>query len=133
MNQVTEQTFRIRPIAVVRDPTEEERDAAGQDVKVIEVLPEYERGLRGIEQASRLQILYWMHRLKETDRRILLVHPQGNVSKPKRGVFALRSPMRPNPIGSTNVEVKAVRGATLLVAGLDALEGSPVIDIKITS
>ena len=133
MSESAGSSFRIVPVAFVRDPVEEERDPAAEDVKVIQVLPEYEEGLRGMEEASRLQILYWMHRLKDTDRQILLVHPQGNAAKPKRGVFALRSPMRPNPVGSTNVELKGVRGNRLFVTGLDALEGSPVIDIKITS
>jgi len=116
---------------VVRAAEGEELRAAGDDVKVIEVFPEYRAGLKGAEEASRLQVLYWMHQLKESDREILLVHPQGDTSRPKRGVFVLRSPMRPNPIGSTEVEVRHVSGGRLIVSALDALVGSPVIDIKI--
>jgi len=84
----------------------------------------------GIEPGMRLQIMFWMHRLTEEHRRILQCHPRGDRSRPKRGVFALRSPMRPNMIGSTEVTVTAVDGRWLEVTGLDALDGSPVVDIK---
>jgi tRNA-Thr(GGU) m(6)t(6)A37 methyltransferase TsaA len=58
------------------------------------------------------------------------VHPQGDLNKPLRGVFSMRSPMRPNPIGLTRVRLLKKEGNTLLVEGLDALDGSPIIDIK---
>lgn len=114
----------IRPIGVVR--------LSGQ-LQAIEILPEYAQCLLGIEQAQELQVLYWMHRLDATDRRILTAYPRGDTSKPKRGVFALRSPMRPNPIGSTTVKLVRVEGNKLFVSGLDALDGSPVVDIKVAS
>lgn len=98
----------------------------------IEVLPSYRQGLQGIRQGDRVQILFWMHRLSEGDRARLLAHPHGDASRPRRGVFALRSPIRPNPIGSTVVEVREVCEDGLEVDGLDALDGSPVIDIKIS-
>jgi len=94
------------------------------------VLEEYRPGLQGIQARQKLQILYWMHKLPEQDRRQMLAYPQGDRTKPQRGVFALRSPMRPNPIGVSVVEVTRIDGNRLTVTGLDALDGSPVIDIK---
>ncbi|MCK4284037.1 MAG: tRNA (N6-threonylcarbamoyladenosine(37)-N6)-methyltransferase TrmO [Candidatus Brocadiae bacterium] len=124
-----EDEFRVTPIGVVhRDET-----AASDAECMIEIRPELQLAMLGIEAGRRLQVLYWMHRLGDDDRRILQCHPRGDRSRPKRGVFALRSPMRPNPIGSTVVEVKAVRGNELLVTGLDALDGSPVVDLKIAT
>jgi len=71
-----------------------------------------------------------MHKLSEKDRKTLKVHPQGDRNKPLRGVFSLRSPMRPNPIGLTRVRITRREGNILFVKGLDALDGSPIIDIK---
>ena len=101
--------------------------------QTIEVFPEYADGLLGIERVRELQVLYWMHRVSEADRGVLQAHPRGDSSKPGRGVFALRSPMRPNPIGSTVVALEKVDGARLTVSGLDAFDGSPVLDIKIAT
>jgi L-fuculose-phosphate aldolase len=116
--------YEIRPVGVVH---------AGDGECTIEVRPELEPALLGIGPGDRLQVLYWMHGLGEADRRTLQCHPMGNASRPKRGVFALRSPMRPNPIGSTVVTVKEVRGTALRVEGLDAKDGSPVVDLKIAA
>jgi len=71
-----------------------------------------------------------MHKLSEDDRKILQAHPRGDVTKERRGVFALRSPMRPNPIGLTKVKLIERKGNILIVEGLDAFNGSPVLDIK---
>ena len=119
--------LEIRPVGVVRLPADE------KDAQVVEVLAEHADCLLRIEGAKELQILYWMHRLSEADRRVMSAHPRGDTSKPRRGVFALRSPMRPNPIGSTVVRLENVDGARLTVSGLDAFDGSPVLDIKIAS
>ena len=96
----------------------------------IMVYPEYAEGLDGIEELDYIYVLYWMNRLSENDRKILKVHPRGDVNKPLRGVFSLRSPMRPNPIGLTRVKLLKRKGNILYVKGLDALPKSPVIDIK---
>jgi len=100
---------------------------------IIRLRPGLEAGLLGIEPGDRLQVLYWMHRLEEAHRQVLRVHPRGEKWRPKRGVFALRSPMRPNPIGVTEVRVKRVSEGELVVEGLDAFDGSPVVDIKVAS
>lgn len=97
---------------------------------LVEVLPEFADALDGVEGHEHLWVLFWMHRLTAADRRTLRVHPRGDRSRPKRGVFALHSPRRPNPIGMTRVRLLAREGNRLIVEDLDALDGSPVIDIK---
>lgn len=115
--------MKIKPIGKVHVPENAE-------IKRIEIYPEYTDGLKGIESKEKIDICYWMHELEENMRKKLRVHPQGDRSKQKMGVFALRSPMRPNPIGITSVKLVERRGNELSVEGLDALDGSPVIDIK---
>ena len=96
----------------------------------IEVYEQFSPGLKGIEQWDQLWVLFWMHRLSESDRRILQTHPMGDVTKEKKGVFALRSPMRPNPIGLTKVKLVSRKGNVLVVEGLDAADETPILDIK---
>jgi tRNA-Thr(GGU) m(6)t(6)A37 methyltransferase TsaA len=85
------------------------------------------QGLDGIQAGDRLFVLCWFHM---ADRKTLRVHPRGNSAIPKRGVFATRSPDRPNPIGLCLVDVLAVEGPVLKVRGLDAVDGTPVVDLK---
>lgn len=114
--------MQIKPIGVIHI----EKDKICR----IEISPEYADGLDGLAPGDTLDVLYWMHRLSDTDRRRLRVHPRGDKSKSIQGVFSLRSPMRPNPVGVTAVDLIACDGTTLQVRGLDAKDGSPVIDIK---
>ncbi len=93
----------------------------------IVVDPRYVDALLGVEAGSDLVILSFFHR---ASRDVLQVHPRGNLERPLRGVFATRSPARPNPIGLTTVRVEAIEDNVLTVLGLDALDGSPVLDIK---
>jgi tRNA-Thr(GGU) m(6)t(6)A37 methyltransferase TsaA len=117
----------IHPVAVVH----RDDDEFPEGECVLEVRPELGPAMLGLEPGDRVQVMWWMHRLDEEQRGTLQCHPMGDRSEPKRGVFALRSPMRPNPIGSSVVDVLEVRGNELVVAGLDAFDGSPVVDIKI--
>jgi len=96
----------------------------------IEVWPEFAAGLDGVEEHEHLWVIYWMHQLSDRDRRVLKAHPRGDTSKSMRGVFALHSPCRPNPIGITRVRLIGSEENRLLVEGLDALDGSPLLDIK---
>ena len=100
------------------------------DESTIELDPSHLEGLSGLRPGDRLDVLYWMHQLPEEFRRAMQVHPRGDRSQPKKGVFALRSPMRPNPIGVSLVELVEIQGSRLRVRDLDAHDGSPVIDIK---
>ena len=104
--------------------------ALGDGIAVLELDDVYEAALLGIEPGMRLDVLYWMHELTPGKRAMLQTYPRGDRTKPLRGVFALRSPMRPNPIGVTTVTVLEVDGPRVRVEGLDAHGGSPIIDIK---
>ncbi|MGD9496955.1 MAG: tRNA (N6-threonylcarbamoyladenosine(37)-N6)-methyltransferase TrmO [Armatimonadota bacterium] len=107
------------------------RDARGNSLaQVIAIRPEYEPCLLRIEECEHLWVLFWMHELDPQDRAVMQVHPRGDRSVPLHGVFATHSPMRPNPIGMTRVRLLAREGLRLTVEGLDAFDGSPVLDLK---
>jgi formylmethanofuran dehydrogenase subunit E len=89
--------------------------------------PELVAGLEGVEPGQQLLVVFYFHRSQGYE---LQQHPRGDDSRPRRGVFALRSPQRPNPIGVTVVDVLAVAGNVLQVRGLDALNGTPLLDLK---
>jgi tRNA-Thr(GGU) m(6)t(6)A37 methyltransferase TsaA len=93
----------------------------------LEITTQAAQGLRGISPGDELLLLTWLH-LAERD--VLQVHPRGDVSRPLTGVFATRSPDRPNPIGVHRVAVLEVRERNLRVAPLEAIDGTPVVDIK---
>ncbi len=93
----------------------------------ITILPAFAAALDGIAAGDRIVVLFWLHRAR---RDLLRVHPRGDRNRPLRGVFATRSPARPNPIGLSELLVEAVDGLSLSVRGVDVLDGTPVIDIK---
>ena len=84
-------------------------------------------GLMGLQPGDELILLTWLH-LAERD--VLQVHPRGDINRPLRGVFATRSPDRPNPIGLHRVSVLEVAERKLRVAPLEAIDGTPIVDIK---
>jgi tRNA-Thr(GGU) m(6)t(6)A37 methyltransferase TsaA len=84
-------------------------------------------GLAGLEAGQQVMVVFYFHRSQGYD---LAQHPRGDTSRPKRGVFALRSPRRPNPIGVTIVDLLAIEENVLRVRGLDAINGTPVLDLK---
>ena len=84
-------------------------------------------GLTGLEPGRQIMVVFHFHRSQGYD---LCQYPRGDESRPRRGVFALRSPRRPNPIGVTVVDLVAIQGNVLRVRGLDALNGTPVLDLK---
>jgi tRNA-Thr(GGU) m(6)t(6)A37 methyltransferase TsaA len=105
-------------------------EASEEKAKIL-IFPDYCSGLKGIEDFSHLIILYWIHlRATEKERRTLLVFPRRHAVGIEKGVFACRSPSRPNPIGLCVVELLNVEDCILTVKGLDALVNSPIIDIK---
>lgn len=91
----------------------------------IELFEPWDIGLDSIAEFERLEVLYWLH---ESRRDLVLQSPRSDGVA--RGVFSLRTPVRPNPIGTSIVELAKVEGAVLLVRGLDCLDGTPLIDIK---
>jgi tRNA-Thr(GGU) m(6)t(6)A37 methyltransferase TsaA len=97
----------------------------------VKIFPEFCTGLQGLNSFSHIIILYWIHlRDREDERRVLRVVPKRHPGAPQVGVFASRSPSRPNPIGLCVVELAKVEDCTLIVKGLDAFDESPIIDIK---
>ncbi|MCK5652959.1 MAG: tRNA (N6-threonylcarbamoyladenosine(37)-N6)-methyltransferase TrmO [Gemmatimonadetes bacterium] len=89
--------------------------------------PELVPGLEALEKEPRILVVFHFHLSQGYD---LHQHPRGDTTRPKRGVFALRSPRRPNPLGVTEVELLEIRGNVLRVKGLDAVDGTPVLDLK---
>ena len=118
--------MNIVPVGYVRSTAEAMTDCRELE-SIIEILPEFEEGLYKIEEEKELVILYIFDR---SEGRSLKVHPKGDPNVPLRGVFATRSPDRPNRIGMTTVALLRREGRLLHVKGLDALDGSPVVDIK---
>ncbi|HNT71489.1 MAG: tRNA (N6-threonylcarbamoyladenosine(37)-N6)-methyltransferase TrmO [Methanothrix sp.] len=117
------------PIGVVHCDFGEPADpkTMRNSLSTLEIDEKYREALAGIENYRHLFVIYYIHRALGYD---LMVHPMGDESIPKRGLFATRTPRRPNPIGLTVVEVLNVEGMKITVTGLDALDGSPILDIK---
>lgn len=118
------------PIGVVRSPYRERGDAPRQGrladtIAEIHIFDAYVPGLENVERSSHLIVLYWLDR---AERGELLAKPPGETRT--RGVFSTRSPARPNPIGFGIVDLVRRDGSVLVVRGLDALDGTPVLDIK---
>jgi tRNA-Thr(GGU) m(6)t(6)A37 methyltransferase TsaA len=125
--------YVVQPIGVVRSPllavADAPNQAEGAPEAVIEIDPRYVDALHRVEAGDRLIVLTWFHL---ADRDVLKTHPTGDASIPLTGVFRTRSPDRPNPIGVHRVTVTALEGPTSLrVDALEAIDGTPVIDIKV--
>jgi len=113
---------KLKFIGIVED--------AGELSKV-KIFPGFCAGLQRLNDFSHLIILYWFHlRDDEKERSILKVVPRRHPGAPQVGVFASRSPSRPNPIGLCVTELVKIEECTLTIKGLDALQNSPIIDIK---
>ena len=98
---------------------------------MIEILDTFRDGLLGIEQFSHIIVCCWFHKNDRHDkRRILQVHPRGNRANPLTGVFATRSPTRPNPIAISTCKLLEIQKNVVIIDNIDAFEGTPVIDIK---
>lgn len=129
---MTESDYRIQPIGVVRSELTS-LDAAprqgdeGAPAAWLELANAVAEGLAGVAVGDDLIVLTWLHRAQ---RNVLQVHPRGDDARPLTGVFATRSPDRPNPIGLHRVTVLEVAGQRLRVAPLEAIDGTPIVDIK---
>jgi L-fuculose-phosphate aldolase len=143
------QNFLVRPIGIVRSAVRNLEEApkqgaiSGTEAEIV-VDPAYAQALEGLDQrvgppdspvredspyrkSGKVIILCWMH---EADRNRRKVHPRDQEDRPERGVFSTRSPHRPNPISLHTVSLLSVRGNVLRVRGMDAVDGTPVLDIK---
>lgn len=101
------------------------------ELSKVRVFPEFCQGLEHLNNFSHIIVLYWLHlRDNEEERSVLQVLPRRHPGAPRVGVFASRSPSRPNPVGLCVAELVEIEDCILIVKGLDALEGSPIVDIK---
>jgi tRNA-Thr(GGU) m(6)t(6)A37 methyltransferase TsaA len=124
--------FELRPIGVVRSALTDRKGAPrqggeGAPAAAIEISPEFQRGLDGVKAGDDILVLTWLH---QGQRDVLEVRPRKDPRNPITGVFATRSPDRPNPIGLHRVTVTRIDGARLDVRPLEAIDGTPVVDIK---
>ena len=121
--------INLKPIGTVRSSLKErERRSAKIVVADIILAPEYEEGLENLEDFSHIVVIFYFHKTNKPAP--LKVHPKYRTEPTPVGVFASRSPDRPNPLGKTTVKLLERRGNILKVQGLDAIDGTPVVDIK---
>ena len=125
--------YELRVLGYVRSSLADVADAPKQGDEgapdaVLEIDPSVGPALAGLAPGDQIVVLTWLHL---GDRSTLAVHPRGDISRPLTGVFATRSPDRPNPLGLHRCEVLAVDGTRLTVSGLEAVDGTPVVDVKI--
>jgi tRNA-Thr(GGU) m(6)t(6)A37 methyltransferase TsaA len=113
--------------STLRDRTNAPRQADGAPSATVEILPAYAEAIEGLKPNQEIWILTWLH---EADRDTLRVHPGSDPTNPITGVFATRSPDRPNPIGLHRATLTRIEGLTLHVDALEAIDQTPVVDIK---
>jgi tRNA-Thr(GGU) m(6)t(6)A37 methyltransferase TsaA len=119
----------FRPIGYVENDFDElaSPDLIRAAESQIVLAPTLVEGLQGMETGQPIMVVFYFHR---SEGYTLRQHPRGDESRPLQGVFTLRSPRRPNPIGVTVVDLLAVEANVLRVRGLDAINGTPVLDLK---
>jgi len=125
-------SYTLEPVGFVRSKLTRLADAPmqgdeGAPDAWLEITPQAVQGLMGINAGDDLFVLTWLH-LAERD--VLQVHPRGDINRPLTGVFATRSPDRPNPVGLHRVSVLEVTDRKLRVTPLEAVDGTPIVDIK---
>jgi tRNA-Thr(GGU) m(6)t(6)A37 methyltransferase TsaA len=114
--------------STLRSPDEAPRQGnEGAPDAWLEIDPRFARALSGIAAGDHLIVVTWLH---QADRNLLEVHPRGDISNPLTGVFATRSPHRPNPLGLHRVTVREIDGTRLRVGPIEAIDGTPVVDMK---
>ena len=126
----SEEKIVLNPIGYVKTSAEGEEVKDKSVYSQIIVHDDLVDGLSGISGFSHLFILFYLNQITVKQRETLKVHPRGRLDMPLTGVFAVRTMLRPNPIGLTLVELVKVEGNVLTIKGLDAYDGSPVLDIK---
>ena len=123
---------RLRPIGFIRSTLEvagraPRQGSEGAPDAWLDVRPWAAAGLEGLEVGAELLVLTWLHRGR---RDVLRVHPRGDRRRRMAGVFGTRSPHRPNPLGLHAVTLRAIEGTRLRVGPIEAIDGTPVVDIK---
>jgi tRNA-Thr(GGU) m(6)t(6)A37 methyltransferase TsaA len=125
--------YSLQPIGFVRSTIRTRRDAPCQGAEGapdvwLDVLPAYAPALLGVTPGAEVIVITWLH---EANRDVLEVHPRKNPANPLTGVFLTRSPDRPNPLGLHRVTVREVDGHQLRIGPMEAIDGTPVVDIKV--
>ncbi len=129
---MSEASYEIKPIGVIRSELTNRKAAPRQGNEGapdawVEVNSAFAKGLEGIAVGSEIVLITWFHKAHR-DR--LKLHPRGDKSRSETGVFSTRSPDRPNPIGLHRVVVMEISGNRLKVGPIEAIDGTPVVDIK---
>ena len=124
--------FELTPIGRVEsslaDPASAPRQGdEGAPVAWLAFDPGVVDGLHGLRAGDEVIVLTWLDRAR---RDVLLVHPRGDLSRTRQGVFSTRSPHRPNPIGLHRVEIVTIDGTRVRVRNLEAIDGTPIVDVK---
>ena len=124
--------FSVEPIGVIRSEIRNREDAPlfyteGAPNAFLEILPAYMEGLHRMQVGYEIIVITWLHR---AHRDVLKVHPRGDPSNPLTGVFSTRSPDRPNPLGLHRVKVLEINPGRLQIGPIEAIDGTPVIDMK---
>lgn len=124
--------YSITPVGVVRSELTSRDDAPrqgdeGAPEAWLELAEGFAPALAGLAPGDEITVLTWLH---QAQRDTLQVHPRGQIDNPLTGVFATRSPDRPNPIGMHRVSIREVAGGRLRVVPIEAIDGTPIVDIK---
>jgi tRNA-Thr(GGU) m(6)t(6)A37 methyltransferase TsaA len=122
----------LRPVGRVESPLTDRDDAPkqgdeGAPLARIVFLSEFREAVRDLRRGEEVLVLTWLHQGR---RDVLSVHPRGDTNRPRAGVFATRAPDRPNPIGLHAVRIDNVEESAITVHNLEAIDGTPVLDIK---
>jgi tRNA-Thr(GGU) m(6)t(6)A37 methyltransferase TsaA len=125
-------TYEIRPIGFVESPLTDRESAPkqggeGAPDSTLVFEPDVADALADLRVGDDVFVFTWLH---EAARDILVVHPRSDPANPLTGVFSTRSPARPNPIGLHRVRILAVDGLRVRVADLEAIDGTPIVDVK---
>jgi tRNA-Thr(GGU) m(6)t(6)A37 methyltransferase TsaA len=123
---VLEPVGRVESPLVDRDAAPKQGDEGAPDAWLV-FAPAVREAVRDLRVGSDVLLLTWLDRAR---RDVLAVHPRGDVARPVQGVFSTRSPDRPNPVGLHLVTILAIDGLRMRVANLEALDGTPIVDVK---
>lgn len=128
---MSDPTYRLQPVGWVESPLTDraapKQGDEGAPLARIVFRPEFGQAAGNLQRGEEVLVLTWLHR---GHRDVLFVHPRGDTNHPRKGVFATRSPDRPNPIGLHAVVIEAVEENAITVHNLEAIDGTPVLDIK---